>query len=127
MGLDMYAYEVSPSMVVDDFNYKSDKFTNSIELQYWRKNRHLHNWMEALYRKKGGTAESFNCVDLRLTLEDLEALEKDILKENLCGKSGFFFGDNDYNSYCKEQDIDFVYKAKKAIALGSAIYYTSWW
>lgn len=127
MGLDMYAYEVSPSMIVDDFKFKEDKFTKAIELKYWRKNRHLHNWMEALYRKKGGTDTDFNCIPLRLTLEDLNDLEKDILSENLDGKSGFFFGNRDYDEFCKDDDISFVYEAKRAIATGSAVYYNSWW
>lgn len=129
MGLDMYAYEVSPLMVVDDFNFKEDRFTKSIELKYWRKHRYLHNWMEQLYREKGGMETDFNCIPLRLTLEDLNNLEKEIMSDNIIthGKSGFFFGNGEYDEDSKNNDLTFIYDAKRAIASGSAVYYNSWW
>jgi hypothetical protein len=129
MGLDMYAYEVSPLMVVDDFKFNEDKFTKVVELKYWRKHRHLHNWMEMLYREKGGTEKDFNCIPLRLTLEDLNNLEKEIISGKIFfrGKSGFFFGSGEYDDYARNDDLNFVYDAKRAIASGNAVYYNSWW
>jgi hypothetical protein len=104
----MYAYEVSPLMVVDDFKFNEDKFTN---------------------REKGGTEKDFNCIPLRLTLEDLNNLEKEIMSGKIFfrGKSGFFFGSGEYDDYARNDDLNFVYDAKRAIASGNAVYYNSWW
>ena len=52
-----------------------DEWEDSIELAYWRKHPNLQGWMQELYYEKGGEGE-FNCVDLELTLGDLEALEE---------------------------------------------------
>jgi len=42
--------------------------------------------------KKGGKAESFNCVPVELTLEDIDALEEAIQTGGLPETVGFFFG-----------------------------------
>ena len=77
MGLDMYAWRVKAADVVSDFEVAKDNndFSKLEEIFYWRKHHDLHGWMENLYREKGGTEESFNCVKVRLTKEDLERLE----------------------------------------------------
>jgi hypothetical protein len=126
MGLDMYAFSVNAADAVDDFEYKDDSTRE--EMHYWRKHNALHAWMEALYRRKGGDAPTFNCVYVRLTLEDLLELIKDIQNKALIPTAGFFFGslhyyDDDYAS----SDIEFAHKAIAEISLGNAVYYTSWW
>ena len=96
MGLDMYAWRVKAEDAVGDFEVasESDGFSKVEELFYWRKHHDLHGWMENLYREKGGTKESFNCVKVRLTKEDLERLASDVVANRLPQTTGFFFGDN---------------------------------
>jgi hypothetical protein len=107
MALDQYAYKVRAESVIDDFNYDIGKdFPNYIEIHYWRKHHNLHRWMENLYKEKGGE-NIFNCCPLRLTLEDLDNLEK--------------YDDID------ENDLKFIKNARKVLNEGFALYYDSWW
>ena len=131
MGLDMYAYFVDKDDVVDDFKYKEHKKCYREEDFYWRKNRHLHNWMTSLWLKKKDDPElgreDFNCRPVRLKKKDLNKLKEDIKAGNLSGASGFFFGDNEYDEYYKERDLQFIKEALQAIDDGYAVYYNSWW
>jgi len=125
MGLDMYAFAVPKSAVEDNFKFNTEF---SKELQYWRKHNALHSWMENLYRAKGGDAESFNCIPLLLTKEDLNTLIEDAKGYKLESATGFFWGskyiyDDDYAN----EDIDFAHKALAEIDKGNAVYYDSWW
>lgn len=121
MGLDMYAYATSkkPEKPVD---FKDE---SQSELHYWRKHPNLHGWMEDLYFAKGGSADSFNCVNVLLTSEDLDELERVIREKLLPHTTGFFFGESDGTEF--EDDLQFVAKARQALAAGASIYYTSWW
>lgn len=121
MGLDMYAYALTraPEREVD---FKAD---DGAEIHYWRKHPNLHGWMERLYREKGGEDDAFNCVNLQLTREDLDALEADIHAGNLPPTCGFFFGESDGTE--KDDDLQFVAKAREAIAAGLTVFYSSWW
>ena len=121
MGLDMYAYttERAPEQPVD---FKAD---DSLEIHYWRKHPNLHGWMERLYRQKGGEDGAFNCVNLQMTPEDLDALEADIKAGNLPPTGGFFFGASDGSE--TDDDLQFVAKAREAIAAGLTVFYSSWW
>jgi hypothetical protein len=124
MGLDMFAYAVPEDKVVDDFSHCAEK---PEELHYWRKHHDLHGWMERLYRNKGGTAEQFNCVAVRLTLEDLAILDRDLMYNRLPETTGFFFGHFPPNEESLRVDLEFLQKARDAIAAGKAVYYDSWW
>jgi len=125
MGLDMYAFSVPASAVKGDFDVNTE-FKN--ELQYWRKHNALHSWMENLYRAKGGDAESFNCIPVRLTKEDLNALIEDAKGHKLQSARGFFWGSQyDYNDEIANEDIEFAHKALAEIDKGNAVYYDSWW
>ena len=75
MGLDQYATARKGDAITDDEG--DTYYEDSIELAYWRKHPNLQGWMENLYHEKGGD-ESFNCVDLELDLEDLDALEESL-------------------------------------------------
>jgi hypothetical protein len=77
MGLDMFAYTIKTPIPAVDFEHAP----GSVEIAYWRKHPNLHGWMEQLYRSKGGTAQSFNCVPVRIDADDLDALER-ALDEN---------------------------------------------
>jgi hypothetical protein len=126
MGLDMYAFAVHPDNAKGDFEV-ADGGTNE-QFQYWRKHNALHSWMEYLYRKKGGKAESFNCIPLRLTKEDLHKLIGDAKSHKLQSASGFFWGGPySYNDEIANQDIEFAHKALVKIDQGFAVYYDSWW
>jgi len=129
MGLDMYAWRVKAEDAIGDFEIARNEEDSAKveELYYWRKHHDLHGWMERLYRLKGGTKESFNCVSVRLTMVDLNALENDVLNNLLPETQGFFFGTNPPDDYTKNQDMEFIAKAKVAIAGGDAVYYDSWW
>jgi hypothetical protein len=121
MGLDMYAYTTNdrlPGQV--DFEPET-----ATELHYWRKHPNLHGWMERLYREKNGCAESFNCVNLALTGDDLDRLEADIRAGNLPPTTGFFFGQSDGTEIA--DDLAFVTRAREALAAGLTVFYSSWW
>jgi len=84
-----------------------------IEVAYWRKYEDFHTWMYQLYRDKGGLKGKgnnysdhleFNCLPLRLTSEDLDALQNGGLAAV----------------------ADFVAKARTEIAKGREIYYVAW-
>ena len=59
--------------------------------------------------------------------EDLVRLAHDVILNDLDGSSGFFFGNGDYDSDRREEDLDFVKAARKVIAEGDAVYYMAWY
>jgi hypothetical protein len=129
MGLDMFAWRVTKENALGDFEIAKDEDGSSKvdEMFYWRKHHDLHGWMQDLYRTKGGTKQSFNCVPVRLTLEDLDQLEKDIKASELPETTGFFFGDNPPDEDSNNRDLKFITQAREVIAEGDAVYYDSWW
>jgi len=101
------------------------KVGQAIGIHYWRKHPNLHGWMERLYREKGGSEDSFNCVNLQLTAEDISSLEADIKAKALPATCGFFFGESDGSE--ADDDLQFVADAREAFAAGLTVFYTSWW
>lgn len=150
MGLDQFAYKVK-------FDKKGDNLEKSIyylisdncysleqvegvldieEIQYWRKNRFIHNWIEEkvfLPKAKDNSDFSvsgdFNNIYVKLNEFDLEQLKQDIFSDKIkdYNMQGFFFGSQDYNEKMKEEDLKFVENALKAIKEGDEIYYYSSW
>ena len=125
MGLDMYAFAVSKRDAIGEFEMARD--CEREELHYWRKHHDLHGWMENLYRTKGGDAESFNCIPVELTLDDLDDLQQALLDDNLPRTQGFFFGDNPPDLETMREDLMFIQKCRIAIKEGKVVYYDSWW
>ena len=122
MGLDMYAYATTAALKrVVDFPEPED----CEELHYWRKHPDLHGWMEKLYRAKQGSNEDFNFAPLLLTVDDLTRLERDIKNGALPKTSGFFFGQS--TGAERGNDLEFVVKARLAIAQGKTVFYLAWW
>jgi hypothetical protein len=123
MGLDQYAFAV---------NNNGEKE----ELAYWRKHPNLQGWMENLWDSKGrpGLTEDnsgnmlgdFNCIPLELNIDDLDDLEDAVRGSSLPETAGFFFGSNSDNEY-KEEDLEFIRKAREALDSGLTVMYDSWW
>ena len=138
MGLDQYAY-TKPSVDSEE----------QTELAYWRKHNRLQGWMEQLWEDKGRPnfteADSqamgdFNCVELEITLSDLEQLEAHIEGKSLPETGGFFFGDDSFDwadddgkplakgdYYYKKDDVKFIALARQALEEGKKVFYDSWW
>ena len=138
MGLDQYAYIASKANQQDEFyedavydetvkQYVNPNVTKPREIAYWRKHPNLHGWMEQLYRDRGGPKESFNCAPLRLYLEDLDQLQRDIGENKLEPTEGFFFGSQTIYPEDVASAMKFIFEARDAIKQGDAVYYDSWW
>ena len=123
MGLDQYATarKGEPQQDAEGYTYYED----TMELAYWRKHPNLQGWMESLWHVKGNSGE-FNCVDLELTLDDLDSLEKSLDNEALPETVGFFFG-GDADDHYAEADREFIVAARAAIKQGYTVVYSSWW
>lgn len=122
MGLDMYAY-ITNERFLTDVDFKPT--IECIELHYWRKHPNLHGWMEQRYRLKGGIEESFNCCTLKITPLDLDELEAAIKGGKLPPTTGFFFGESLGDE--TDDDLEFIRKARGALANGFTVFYDSWW
>ena len=107
--------------VVEYYN----EWDDTIDLAEWRKHPNLQGWMENLWYEKGGEGE-FNCVELEITLNDLNALEATLDEEALPETAGFFFGGNADDHYA-EADREFIVQARAAIKQGYTVVYSSWW
>jgi hypothetical protein len=135
MGLDQYAYVASKA------GAKHGDSTRR-EIAYWRKHPNLQGWMERLWFKKLGVPtddrdqfledkyppDDFNCVELQLTWDDVDRLEKDILSGKVAklDTKGFFFG-NPSDDYYREHDLQFCRTAKSDLFLGLKVFYNSSW
>ena len=139
MGLDHYATarKGEPRTVKNEYTYTDLdgnehkdveeylEWEDTIELAEWRKHPNLQGWMENLWYEKGGEGE-FNCVELEITLNDLNALEATLDEEALPETAGFFFGNNADDHYA-EADREFIVQARAAIKQGYTVVYSSWW
>ena len=145
MGLDMYAYVAAKQGQMNEHyeNYDYDKDTSTVtkprEIAYWRKHPNLHGWMEKLWHKKINAPHNtsdqfiennhpgdFNGVELELTHEDLDELERAVMHKQLPSTSGFFFGtpsDEDYY----ENDLAFIKNARADLFFGLKVFYNSSW
>jgi len=83
-----------------------------------------HGWMQDLYYAKGGERE-FNCVPVRLSLDDLANLEEAVKAGELPSTCGFFFGKSDGTE--TEDDLAFIRAARAEIEAGKTVFYDSWW
>ena len=148
MGLDQYAYVAARAgqntewwdgaeLDPDTRDYRNAKVTKPRELAYWRKHPNLQGWMEQLWISKGrpgahGTGQdneydvSFNCIELELTWQDIDDLEKTVKKRKLPSTQGFFFG-NDADQCYYDQDLEFIKNARAELFLGLKVFYNSSW
>ena len=137
MGLDMYAYVASKKGQQSEYyetaefdktvnEFVSTTVTKPYEIAYWRKHPNLHGWMEQLWERKGKPdgGDIFNGIELELTWDDLDELERAIRHGQLPDTEGFFFGKPSDNHYY-EQDLEFVNNAKAEVFLGLKVFYNS--
>jgi hypothetical protein len=145
MGLDMYAYvgrknqhkefyeqdnlEFDPN--TRDWISPPDGVPEPVKLAYWRKHPSLHGWMEQLWVQKGRpgqdtTYPDFNGIELELSWNDIDDLERAVRSGNLPFTEGFFFGKPADNAYYDE-DLKFCREAKAEIFLGQKVFYNSSW
>ena len=130
MGLDAYLYKYKGKNRKEvDFKHNEGEE----EIHYWRKHPNLERFMSDLYFSKGGKGvesfggiNSFNCCKVELKDEDIDTLQELIISDNLPEGGGFFHGGNADDVY-KEETLEALKHAKKAIEEGDRVYYTSWW
>jgi hypothetical protein len=149
MGLDQYAYIAAKHGERDEFYEQDLQFDGKDwivppggmqkprEVAYWRKHPNLQGWMEQLWIKKGRPgvdpefykeeyAPDFNGIELELTWEDIDELEKAVKKRKLPATKGFFFGDSSDQHYY-EADLNFIKNARAELFLGLRVFYNSSW
>jgi hypothetical protein len=137
MGLDMYAYIAAKAGQQNEFYEGAEwdpvakesvnlKVTQPREIAYWRKHANLHGWMERLAKSKNVEYGTFNGVELELTWEDLDELERAVTHDQLPSTQGFFFGDGADELY-KERDLEFIKKARAELFMGLKVFYNSSW
>jgi hypothetical protein len=141
MGLDMYAYVAQKAGQQNEYyegaefdpeskDYVNKKVSKPRELAYWRKHPNLHGWMEKLAERKNLKYDllydSFNGIELELTWEDLDELERTVTHKQLPSTSGFFFGDEADEHYY-DSDLAFIRNAKAELFLGLKVFYNSSW
>ena len=120
MGLDQYAHWVKPNQLSEeqqvDFTFEDDSGYSyrDTEFYYWRKHWPIQEWMQKLYIEKGGTDPSFNCINLQLTMLDLQKLEQDLKNDPE------LFENYDANAA-------FIQSAMNELDQGNRIFYTSWY
>jgi hypothetical protein len=100
------------------------------EIAYWRKHPNLHGWMAQLWLGRENNelrdAGNFNGIELELTAEDLDNLERAVKKRRLPATSGFFFGTDADQHYYKD-DLKFIQLARAEMFLGLKVFYNSSW
>ena len=97
------------------------------QLFYWRKHPNLHGWMQRLYEQRGGQLFQWSNFygPVALISEDIDALEQDVCRDALPHTEGFFFGSS--RAEDKKQDLEFIAKARTALASGLYLHYSSSW
>lgn len=94
----------------------------------WRKHPDLHGWMERRWNamRWNKKRRPFNSDDrVPLSAQDLDALEHAVRHGHLPKTTGFFFGESTGDEI--EDDLAFIEAARKELAAGKFVYYTSWW
>ena len=110
-----------------------EELGESKEIAYWRKHSDLNGYMSNMYYDRGGQEDSFNCIPLLLSKEDIEKIiidHKAHLDKNNIFKveeaRGFFWGQSDISNW--EQSLeDFERILKETDWDNSTIYYHCWW
>jgi hypothetical protein len=137
MGLDMYAYVATREGQQREYydgaewdettkDLVNTKVNKPREIAYWRKHPNLHGWMERLAEQKKLDYDRFNGVEMELTAEDLDELERAVTHRRLPPTTGFFFGDNSDQHYY-DSDLAFIKAARTEMFMGLKVFYNSSW
>src|ERR1035437_10184533 len=145
MGLDQYAYvgyagqrrAYWDNYTIDENGcIQSVEQTEPIELATWRKHPNLQGYMCTLWESKGRPHDIddinddeeliFNGIELELTWDDLDKLERVIAENKLLAACGFFWGDNADDFY-RKKDLEFIRKAKAETFNALKVFYNSSW
>lgn len=126
---DMYVFAKKTDLTDDvQVDFDVDYHRQDDELCYWRKYPGLHAWMQSLYYQKGGKMEEYTGGKLRLTDDDVDALEKAINEDALPFVQGVFIGRpqgaEDHETR-KAQDLASVQRMRDALSQGFTVWYTS--
>lgn len=140
MGLDQYLYRAKKAGARDEF-YENATFANGevtspthaepTKLAYWRKHGNLHGWMCERWLNSSAcpadaSADDFNGVEVELTWQDVDDLEKAVKARELPETSGFFFGNGNTEHY-RDYDLEACASAKADLFLGLRVFYNSSW
>ncbi len=93
------------------------------EFQSLEKHPNLEGYMANLYYTKRRHREMFNCVNVELTGDDLDALERVIKEDKLPETCGFFFGETDGSE--REDDWPSSQRLARVLARVDMSNYTS--
>ncbi len=121
MDRDMYAYTTSDPVRDVDFARPDDME----ELFCWRNHSNLHAWMERLYRSKGGEDPRFNLSPVCLDSADIDALEGAVAEDRLGYDDACLAGGSTPED--KKDDIEFIHRARDALARGRRLFYIASW
>ena len=136
MGLDQYAYARDPRIERDEED--EDDWGGDVHIMDWRKHNRLQGYMEQIWLEQGGEygeswGDGLNGKEVKLGVEEINALEEAIANRDLPETSGFFFGNDSYEDYENEEwgylksDQEFIAEARKLLAEGFEVYYNSSW
>lgn len=64
-------------------------------------------------------------MNIQLISEDLDRLEADTKANRLPHTEGFFFGASDGSE--RDDDLEFIEKARDALLHNMTVFYSSWW
>lgn len=133
MGIDMYAFKVSPNLIVQSlFKDELPAEATCVEIQFWHNHPDLHGWMKQLYCARQGLElclghdDVFKRTALRLLPENIDQLERDIANGQLPEMNVWLFGHSNSEGR-RDCDLEFIHTAREALADGLWIYYEATW
>lgn len=97
-------------------------------LHRWCKHPDLYGWMQRRWNcmRWHKKAKDFNIEDrVPLTIQDLDDLEHAVRHGRLPKTTGFCFGQSSGREVA--DDLAFIEAARKELASGKFVYFTSWW
>jgi hypothetical protein len=114
----------------DHKEHRNPNVNRPRELAYWRKHPNLHGWMAQLWLLREGNAlretDNFNGIELELTAEDLDELERAVVHKKLPSTRGFFFGE-EADQFYHDKDLAFIKAARIEMFMGLKVFYNSSW
>jgi hypothetical protein len=122
MGLDMNAYALTP----DELANNDNTLRESHKIHDWRKHHALNAWFLLLHiERHDHDPTDDSCFSLELTAGDLDRLEQAVRSSTLPDKGHGYGVEWERSMYA--HDLDFIRKARAALAEGKTIYYSADW